>query len=216
MDCIKLEGGAERVETIRALVQGGVAVMGHIGLTPQRISTLGGFRSQGKTNLAAQVLLEDALLLQEAGCFAIVIECVPAMVAEAVTKALTIPTIGIGAGPATSGQVLVYHDLLGMMQHAHHAKVSPSFCKQYAAVGDVIQGALDTYKREVESGEFPTKRFSPYTMKEAEQVQFLAYAHSKGLSLSDHQLDSDSKAARPAAPATAKTAADETTEKIYG
>lgn len=109
MDCVKLEGGKEYVPTIRKLVAGGVAVMGHIGLTPQRISVLGGFRAQGKSLQAAQALLEDAIALQEAGCFAIVIECVPAEVAEFITQSLTIPTIGIGAGNGTSGQVLVYH-----------------------------------------------------------------------------------------------------------
>ena len=116
MDCVKLEGGATMAEHVRLLVRGGVAVMGHIGLTPQRISVLGGFRAQGKTVAAAQVLLADALALQEAGAFAIVIECVPAEVAELLTKALRIPTIGIGAGRHTDGQVLVYHDLLGFFQ----------------------------------------------------------------------------------------------------
>lgn len=109
MDCVKLEGGANMAPHVKTLVNGGVAVMGHIGLTPQRISVLGGFRAQGKTLSAAQILLADALALQEAGCFALVIECVPAEVAELITKSLSIPTIGIGAGNGTSGQVLVYH-----------------------------------------------------------------------------------------------------------
>jgi 3-methyl-2-oxobutanoate hydroxymethyltransferase len=123
MDCVKLEGGRQMVPHVRTLVGGGVAVMGHIGLTPQRISVLGGFRAQGKTITGAQALLEDALALQEAGCFALVIECVPAEVAALITRALTIPTIGIGAGKHTDGQVLVYHDMLGMLQHSHHAAV---------------------------------------------------------------------------------------------
>ncbi len=115
MDCVKLEGGACMAEHVRTLVRGGVAVMGHIGLTPQRISVLGGFRAQGKTLAGAQALLEDALALQEAGAFALVIECVPAEVAAMLTRALRIPTIGIGAGRHTDGQVLVYHDLLGQL-----------------------------------------------------------------------------------------------------
>lgn len=114
MDCVKLEGGAQLAEHVRVLVRGGVAVMGHIGLTPQRVSVLGGFRAQGKTLEAAQLLLADALALQEAGCFSLVIECVPAEVAELISRTLRIPTIGIGAGRHTDGQVLVFHDLLGM------------------------------------------------------------------------------------------------------
>jgi len=149
MDAVKLEGGRARADTVRALVDGGVAVMGHIGLTPQRISVLGGFRAQGRTVQAAKDLIADALALQAAGCFAIVIECVPAVVAEMITKALDIPTIGIGAGPHCSGQVLVYHDLLGMLEHAHHAKVAPSFCKIYVQLGRLIQEALDSYRKEV-------------------------------------------------------------------
>jgi 3-methyl-2-oxobutanoate hydroxymethyltransferase len=106
MDAIKLEGGKIRAATTRAIVDSGVAVIGHVGLTPQSISVLGGFRAQGKTAAAADRLIDDALALQEAGCFAVVIECVPAVVAAAVTEALAIPTIGIGSGPKTSGQVV--------------------------------------------------------------------------------------------------------------
>ena len=130
MDCVKLEGASKsRVRAVEAIVDGGVAVMGHIGLTPQAFSTLGGFRVQGKTAEKAVQLLRDARALEEAGAFAIVIECVPAVVAELVSKSVGIPTIGIGAGPHTDGQVLVYHDMLGMMQHHHHAKVKPQLCE---------------------------------------------------------------------------------------
>lgn len=124
-DAVKLEGaGAGRVAAARAVAEAGVAVMGHVGLTPQAISALGGFRPQGRTAAGAARVVRDAMALQDAGCFAVVLECVPSPVAAAVTAVLRIPTIGIGAGPYCSGQVLVYHDLLGMMQHPHHAKVS--------------------------------------------------------------------------------------------
>jgi 3-methyl-2-oxobutanoate hydroxymethyltransferase len=152
MDAVKLEGGRMRASTVKKLVDSGVAVMGHIGLTPQAISVLGGFRAQGRTAKKARQLVDDALALQAAGAFALVIECVPAPVAKAITEAvsvrisrwqfvvawhreictnnedglvfLQIPTIGIGAGPHTTGQVLVYHDLLGMNHHPHHKLVS--------------------------------------------------------------------------------------------
>jgi 3-methyl-2-oxobutanoate hydroxymethyltransferase len=122
----QMEGGASMAPHVRTCVNGGVAVMGHIGLTPQRISVLGGFRAQGKTLAAAKVLLADALALQEAGAFALVIECVPAEVAELITKSLEIPTIGIGAGNGTSGQVLVYHDLVSERTHTESSRVSHS------------------------------------------------------------------------------------------
>jgi len=174
---VKLEGGNDsRIRTVEAVVQGGVAVMGHIGLTPQAFSTLGGFRVQGKTAAKATQLLREARALEEAGAFAIVIECVPEPVAELVTQAVNIPTIGIGAGARTSGQVLVYHDLLGMMQHHHHAKVAPKFCKQYANVGVMIEGALQQYCAEVKEGAFPSAQYSPYTMPEAQFEMFKAEA----------------------------------------
>jgi len=177
MDCVKLEGGAQFAAHVRALVEGGVAVMGHIGLTPQRISVLGGFRAQGKTLAAAQSLLADALALQDAGAFAIVLECVPAEVGDVITRSLRIPTIGIGAGPYTSGQVLVYHDLLGMFEHAHHAKVAPRFCKTYAPIGAMIQKALEEFKDEVVSQTFPSDKFSPYKLKDDEErKKFAAWA----------------------------------------
>ncbi|KHN40436.1 3-methyl-2-oxobutanoate hydroxymethyltransferase 2 [Glycine soja] len=127
MDAIKLEGGSiSRVVAAKAIVEAGIAVMGRVGLTPQAISVLGAFRPQGRTVASAIKVVEMALALQEAGCFSVVIECVPAPVAAAATAALQIPTIGIGADPFCSGQVLLFHDLLGMLQH-HHAKVKTSY-----------------------------------------------------------------------------------------
>ncbi|KAH1155892.1 hypothetical protein GYH30_050934 [Glycine max] len=165
MDAIKLEGGSiSRVVAAKAIVEAGIAVMGRVGLTPQAISVLGAFRPQGRTVASAIKVVEMALALQEAGCFSVVIECVPAPVAAAATAALQIPTIGIGADPFCSGQVLLFHDLLGMLQH-HHAKDSlvklrlhllhtPKFCKQYACVGNVINKALLEYKEDVINGSF--------------------------------------------------------------
>ena len=172
VDCVKLEGGVRRASVVRDIVDSGVAVMGHIGLTPQAFSTLGGFRSQGRSADAALRVIEDALAIQDAGAFALVIECVPATVAREVSGVLDIPTIGIGAGPHVSGQVLVYHDLLGMMQHHHHGKVTPKFCKQYATVGKHIQEALEAYRDEVVAGEFPGAAFSPYEMAAGQEEGF--------------------------------------------
>jgi len=173
MDAVKLEGSSrERVEATRMIVQGGIAVMGHIGLTPQSISVLGGFRAQGRTNEKALWLIDEALKLQEAGCFSVVIECVPSIVAQAVTEALTIPTIGIGSGPHTSGQVLVYHDMLGLLQHPHHKKFCPKFCKQYVDVGALTRNGLEAFRREVKEGLFPSQEHSPYAMPEQEVKAF--------------------------------------------
>ncbi|KAK9757884.1 hypothetical protein RND81_01G193100 [Saponaria officinalis] len=183
MDSIKLEGGSpSRITAAKAIVEAGIAVMGHVGLTPQAISVLGGFRPQGRTVSSAVKVVETALALQEAGCFSVVLECVPAPIAAAATSALSIPTIGIGAGPFCSGQVLVYHDLLGMMQHPHHAKVTPKFCKQFANVGDVINKALSDYKEEVSNGSFPSPAHSPYKISASEVDSFLIELERKGLS----------------------------------
>lgn len=173
VDAIKLEGGQTRVETVKKLVSSGVAVMGHIGLTPQGISVLGGFRAQGRTAVKARTIVDDALALQDAGAFALVIECVPAIVAKAITEAVKIPTIGIGAGAHTSGQVLVYHDLLGILNHPHHEKYVPSFCKKYANLGVDINHALSAYGHEVRTGIFPDDSFSPYKMSMEEQEKFV-------------------------------------------
>lgn len=174
VDAVKLEGGKQRAATVRKLVESGIAVMGHVGLTPQGISVLGGFRAQGRTAAKARQIVDDALALQEAGAFAVVIECVPSPVAKAITETLQIPTIGIGAGPHTDGQVLVYHDLLGVIHHPHHEKHVPSFCKQYAQLGSTVHAALLQYKEEVHSQQFPTSEtFNPYKMSGEEQAKFV-------------------------------------------
>lgn len=181
MDAIKLEGGSpSRITAAKSIVDTGIAVMGHVGLTPQAISVLGGFRPQGRNVASAVKVVETALALQEAGCFSVVLECVPPPVAAAVTSVLKIPTIGIGAGPFCSGQVLVYHDLLGMLQHPHHAKVTPKFCKQYGKVGDVINKALSEYKEEVTNGSFPGRSHSPYKISASDISGFLKKLETLG------------------------------------
>jgi hypothetical protein len=142
--------------------------MGHVGLTPQAVSVIGGFRAQGRTADQAQILLDEALRLQDAGCFSIVLECVPAHVGAAITDRLDIPTIGIGAGGGTSGQVLVYHDMMGLLS----STFVPKFCKQYAQVGSIIQQGLEAFKADVESSVFPGEEYSPYGMSEGEQEAF--------------------------------------------
>uniref|UniRef100_K3W4X2 3-methyl-2-oxobutanoate hydroxymethyltransferase n=1 Tax=Globisporangium ultimum (strain ATCC 200006 / CBS 805.95 / DAOM BR144) TaxID=431595 RepID=K3W4X2_GLOUD len=174
-DCVKIEGGRERAKTIKLIVDGGIAVMGHVGLRPQHISVLGGFRAQGRTAVQAEQIIEDALAVQEAGAFAVVLECVPSPVAKQVTELLRVPTIGIGAGPDTSGQVLVFHDLLGMLQHPHHAQHVPKFCKRYADVGERIRIGLEEYREDVENRRFPSEEYAPYKMsaEETEKLQEL-------------------------------------------
>ncbi len=140
MDSIKLEGGLEMVPTIEAIAAAGIPVMGHIGLTPQSQSKLGGYRVQGKTALAAKKLLDDALALQDAGCFSIVLEAVPAIVARAISQRVNIPTIGIGAGAGCDGQVLVFHDVLGL-----YDRLQPRFVKQYAMLRQTIIDAFTGY-----------------------------------------------------------------------
>jgi len=150
MDCVKLEGGRERVETIRAIVAAGIPVIGHLGLTPQSIHQLGGFRPQGKTVKAARRLLEDARLLEKAGCFSLVLESMPAQLAEYITQKITIPTIGIGAGPACDGQVLVSHDLLGLFE-----RFTPKFVKKYADLHTEMGRAFSSYIADVQARQFP-------------------------------------------------------------
>jgi 3-methyl-2-oxobutanoate hydroxymethyltransferase len=158
---VKLEGGAPVVNTVSALVSIGIPVMGHLGLTPQSINQLGGHKVQGKTPAAAVRLLTDAAALQEAGAFAVVLECVPAALGKLVTERLSIPTIGIGAGPYCDGQVQVLSDLLGL-----DPDFSPRHAKQYAHLAQEIQGAVQRYQQEVRSGDFPTARGS-FSMDEA-------------------------------------------------
>jgi 3-methyl-2-oxobutanoate hydroxymethyltransferase len=152
MEAVKLEGGEEMADTIAAIVRAGIPVMGHIGLTPQSVSKLGGYRVQGKTADHAGRLLKDALALERAGCFSIVLEAIPAPVAAVITEKLHVPTIGIGAGPKCDGQVLVYHDTLGLFD-----KFTPRFVRQYADVRQVILEALTKFSTEVTDGPFPAK-----------------------------------------------------------
>ena len=152
MDAVKLEGGRERAEAVRCITSAGIPVMGHIGLTPQSINQLGGFRAQGKTAIAARRLLEDALVLEEAGCFSLVLESVPARLAELITKKISIPTIGIGAGVGCDGQVLVTHDLLGLFD-----RFTPKFVKKYADFHGEMQRAFTDYIEDVETRRFPAQ-----------------------------------------------------------
>ncbi len=147
---VKLEGGGRMIEVVATLTESGIPVMGHLGLTPQHVNQFGGFRVQGKTDDAAARMTEDALGLQEAGAFSVVLEAIPAEVGRRVTEALDIPTIGIGAGPDTDGQVLVYHDMLGMT-----AGRLPRFVKQYANLRSEITEAAKTYMAEVRDGDYP-------------------------------------------------------------
>jgi 3-methyl-2-oxobutanoate hydroxymethyltransferase len=168
MDCIKLEGGREVAATVRAIVNAGIPVMGHIGLTPQSQSLLGGYRVQGRTAAAAQKLLDQALALEEAGCFSIVLEAVPAAVATAVSQRLKIPTIGIGAGIGCDGQVLVYHDILGLFD-----RLQPRFVRQYANLRQTILEAFSTFREDVLAHRFPAGEHT-YAMSEAEEARFQA------------------------------------------
>jgi len=167
MDAVKLEGGRERLDAVRAIVSVGIPVMGHLGLTPQSVHQLGGFRPQGKTASSAQRLLEDALMLEEAGCFSLVLESIPARLAELVSKRLSIPTIGIGAGAGCDGQVLVTHDLLGLFD-----RFTPRFVKKYADLHGEMQRAFNQYRSEVEGGLFPEEQHS-VDMPEAEWQELL-------------------------------------------
>jgi 3-methyl-2-oxobutanoate hydroxymethyltransferase len=155
MDAVKLEGGRERREAIEAIVGAGIPVQGHLGLTPQSVHQLGGFKAQGKSASAAQRLVVDAMILQEAGCFSLVLESIPARLGSLVSERLDIPTIGIGAGVGCDGQVLVTHDLLGLFD-----RFTPRFVKKYAEFHDVMAQAFTGYKNDVESGAFPAEEHS--------------------------------------------------------
>jgi 3-methyl-2-oxobutanoate hydroxymethyltransferase len=149
---VKLEGGIQVAETVRRIVDAGIPVMGHLGLTPQSINQLGGYKIQGKTPKAAVKLLNDAVALEQAGAYAVVLECVPVHLAKAITERISIPTIGIGAGPDCDGQVQVFHDLLGLYQ-----EFLPKHAKRYASVGDTILEAVRSYAEDVRAGRFPTE-----------------------------------------------------------
>jgi len=150
MDAVKLEGGSERLDAVTAIVSAGIPVMGHIGLTPQSVNQLGGFRPQGRNGTAARRLLEDALRLQDAGCFSLVLESIPSRLAAYISQRLEIPTLGIGAGAGCDGQVLVTHDLLGLFD-----RFTPKFVKKYADLHGEMRRAFTEYRTEVESRLFP-------------------------------------------------------------
>ncbi len=162
MDAVKLEGGEEVLAAVRAIVRAGMPVMGHLGLTPQTATKLGGYKVQARTAEAAEQLRAEALALQEAGCFALVLEAVPAPVGQAVSRQLDIPTIGIGAGPGCDGQVLVFHDMLGLFD-----RFTPRFVKRYAELRQPMLAALRAFREEVERRDFPTAAHS-FSMNEEE------------------------------------------------
>jgi 3-methyl-2-oxobutanoate hydroxymethyltransferase len=172
---VKLEAGGIAVERARAIVRSGIPVMGHVGLTPQTATALGGYKAQGKSAKDAIKLCEDALALQSVGCFAIVFEAVPAAITEAIVAKLEIPSIGIGAGPATSGQVLVFHDLLGITT-GHMAK----FVKRYAAIHEQMVAAVAQYGDEVRSRHFPEPDHV-YSVEPAELDEFRRYLDQESL-----------------------------------
>jgi 3-methyl-2-oxobutanoate hydroxymethyltransferase len=153
-DAVKIEGGAIRVETIQKLTQNDIPVLGHIGLTPQSVKAMG-FKVQGKKSEDANKLIQDAIAIEDAGAFALVLECVPATLAKEITEKLSIPTIGIGAGVHCDGQILVYHDMLGM-----YPKLTPRFVKQYDDIGEKMKNAFKEYSREVKEGKFPEDKHS--------------------------------------------------------
>jgi 3-methyl-2-oxobutanoate hydroxymethyltransferase len=165
-DAVKLEGAGPMLARVRALTDAGIPVMGHLGLTPQTATMLGGFKAQGRTATKAVQLYDDALALQAAGCFSLVLEAVPSPVAARITEALDIPTIGIGAGPDCDGQVLVWHDLLGLYEG--HA---PRFVKQYADLAPTIGAAVEQYASDVRDGTFPEEKHT-YSMTEEELALF--------------------------------------------
>jgi 3-methyl-2-oxobutanoate hydroxymethyltransferase len=165
-DAVKLEGAGLMLSRVRALTGAGIPVMGHIGLTPQTATMLGGFKAQGRSAEKAVELYDDALALQAAGCFSIVLEAVPSPVAARITETLDIPTIGIGAGAACDGQVLVWHDLLGLYEG--HA---PRFVKKYADLAPTIGAAVEQYASEVRDGSFPEEKHT-YAMSEEELSLF--------------------------------------------
>ncbi|MDQ7032854.1 MAG: 3-methyl-2-oxobutanoate hydroxymethyltransferase [Desulfonauticus sp.] len=159
---VKLEGGTSVLPQIKAIVNAGIPVQGHLGLTPQSIAQLGGFKVQAKTAKTAQKLIEDAKALEDAGCFSLVLEAIPAEIARLITENVTIPTIGIGAGPYCDGQVLVFHDLVGLFD-----RFTPKFVKQYVNLNAEIEKALKHFKQEVEQSIFPGKEHS-FTINEQE------------------------------------------------
>lgn len=148
---VKIEGGAFRAPLIQALVQNGIPVLGHIGLTPQSVCALGGYKVQGRDDDSARRLIEDARILEQSGVFAIVLECIPSALAREITRTVSVPTIGIGAGPDCDGQILVVHDMLGL-----YSDITPKFVKRYANLAEEMKRAFEMYKEEVKTGKFPS------------------------------------------------------------
>jgi 3-methyl-2-oxobutanoate hydroxymethyltransferase len=173
-DAVKLEGAGPTLSRVQAIVGAGVPVMGHVGLTPQSATMLGGFKAQGRTAEKAERLYEDALALEAAGCFAIVLEAVPAAIASRVTEALQVPTIGIGAGAGCDGQVLVWHDLLGLYEGK-----APRFVKRYADLADQARRALEAYVADVREGRFPEEQHT-YAIPDEELDAFEAWLGARG------------------------------------
>ncbi len=165
VDSVKLEGGERMADVVYGITRAGIPVMGHIGLTPQSASQLGGFRVQGKDIESAKQLIKDAIALEEAGAFALILEAVPSKLAKIITEKVSIPTIGIGAGPYCDGQVLVTHDMLGVFD-----KFRPKFVKVYADIRKQIIEALIKYREEVENTEFPTQEYSYEVTEEVEKM----------------------------------------------
>jgi 3-methyl-2-oxobutanoate hydroxymethyltransferase len=179
-DAVKIEGAGPSLSRVQALVGAGIPVMGHVGLTPQSATMLGGYKAQGRTAAKAQRLHADARALEAAGCFAVVLEAVPAAVAARVTEALTVPTIGIGAGAACDGQVLVWHDLLGLTD-----RKPARFVKRYAELGTEIKRALEAYAADVRSGAFPAAEHT-YAMPDEELALLEAATEER-----EHAEDTD-------------------------
>ena len=180
-DAVKLEGAGPTLSRVQAIVGAGVPVMGHVGLTPQSATMLGGFKAQGRTAEKAERLYEDALALEAAGCFAIVLEAVPAAVAARVTRALRVPTIGIGAGAACDGQVLVWHDLLGL-----YAGKAPRFVKRYADLATEAKRALESYVEDVREGRFPEEQHT-YAIPDEELDTFEAWVSAHEEAQAEHE-----------------------------
>jgi 3-methyl-2-oxobutanoate hydroxymethyltransferase len=183
-DAVKLERGGASVDRARAIIRSGIPVMGHVGLTPQTATALGGFKTQGKTAEAAAKLTEEALALQSVGCFAIVFEAIPSAVTEALMPKLEIPVIGIGAGPATDGQVLVLHDLLGVYE-GH----KPKFVKRYANIREETLKGLRAYSDDVRARRFPDEDEHTYSIPQEELEEFARYLEEESLVGTDTPWD---------------------------
>jgi 3-methyl-2-oxobutanoate hydroxymethyltransferase len=166
---VKIEGGkAQRIKTVEAILDAEIPVMGHVGLTPQSVNVVGGFKLQGRNADDARRLMDEAIALDQAGCFSIVLECVPSELAALITERVSAPTIGIGAGPACDGQVLVLHDLLGL-----YDALAPKFVRKYAEMGKEMRAAVEHYLQDVRSGRFPDGNTESFHMSTTEELKKL-------------------------------------------